>query len=192
MDEQENMQKVTAKIILEIMGAPKEHIEKTLKDYVEKIKEDKQIKITKEDFAPAEKQKKLFSAFVELDIEFISLRKLIDFCFDAMPSSVEIISPESISMESQDFSSMLNDLQASLHDNDMVVKTLRAKNKILDNNAKKILRNFITFLIEKEPKDIDFISNKLGIKTEQIKLFLDEMIREGKLEKKDGGYSKVD
>lgn len=192
MAEQESTQKVNAKIILEIMGAPKEHIEKTLKEYVEKLKEDKQIKITKEYLAPAEKQKKLFTTFAELDMEFVSLQKLVEFCFDSMPSSVEIMGPEELRMESREFSNMLNDMQAKLHDNDMVVKTLRAKNTILDNNAKKILRNFIMYMIGKEAKDIDFISKNLGIKPGQIKLFLDEMVKEGKLEEKDGGYSKVD
>ena len=148
MAEQNQQGKVLARVILEIMGAPKEHVEATLKDYVENLKQDNTIKIVKEDMAPPEKQKTLFSVFSELEIWFDSPQRLIDFCFDSMPSSVEIIKPDEMSIDSKKLTDTLNDLQAKLHNNDMIVKTTNAKNKILDKNTKGIIRNFVFFMLE--------------------------------------------
>jgi inactivated superfamily I helicase len=77
------MTKITARVIIEMLGAPKEYIEKTLKDYIEKLKKDG-IKIIKETIEPAQKQNELFSTFVELDIEFDKMEDLLGFCFDSI------------------------------------------------------------------------------------------------------------
>lgn len=190
MEDKEDQQKVLAKVIIEMLGAPKEHIEKTLKDYVEKLKDDKDISIKKEEFAPAKQQEKLFSTFAELDIIFKDTGKLVDFCFDAMPSSVEIIEPEKLHLDSSHLTETLNDMQAKIHQNDMVVKTLKARNTVLDKNAKKILRNFVNSLIEEEPKSIESISSKMGITPEHLKPFIEELKKEGKIVEKEGRYAR--
>ncbi len=189
-NEQEGENRVLARVIIEMLGAPKVHIENALKEYVGEIGKSKELEIKKQEIAPATPQKELFSAFAELEISFKDPHALMNFCFDSMPSSVDIIEPENIKIESAPFTDMLNDLQARLHNNDMVIKTLRAKNQILDKNAKKILRNFIFLIIEKKPMKMDEISKKIGIKPEHMKLFLDELIKEGKLEEKEGMYGK--
>jgi predicted transcriptional regulator len=191
MAEENNEQNVLAKVIIEMLGAPKEHIEKTLKDYVEKLKDDKDIEIAKEEFAPAEEQNKLFSTFAELEIRFKNAQKLVDFCFDSMPSSVEIIEPESITINSAGLTETLNDIQAKLHNSDMVIKTLRAKNTILDKNAKKILRNFVSYMIEGKEKTIEELSSKMGISAQHLKPFLEELVKEGKIKEKEGRYGGI-
>ena len=132
------MAKIVARVIIEMLGAPKEYIEKTLTDYIAKLKKDG-IKIIKEEVEPAKKQNELFSTFVELDIEFEKLDDLMGFCFDSMPSSVEILEPEELKRTSTDLSNHLNDLQAKLHEVDMVVKTTRAQNAVLDKNAMNVV-----------------------------------------------------
>ena len=139
MSNEEEKGKVLARVIIEMLGAPKEHIETTLKDYVENLKQDDTLKIIKEDIAPAEQQKKLFSVFAELEIWFKDPQRLIDFCFDSMPSSVDIIKPEKLTFNTKALTDTLNDLQAKLHDNDMIIKTTKAKNKILEKNTKAII-----------------------------------------------------
>ena len=191
MAEENNQQKILVRVIIEMLGAPKEHIEKTLKDYVEKLKDDKEFEIVKEEFAPAKEQDKLFSAFAELDIRFNSTQKLVDFCFDSMPSSVEIIEPENITLESTRLTETLNDIQAKLHNSDMVIKTLRARNTVLDANAKKILRNFVNALLSEEGKTIDQLSGKIGVHPDQLQPFLKELVKEGKLQEKEGRYEGI-
>ena len=103
------MGEIHVRTILEMMGAPKEYIEKTLKDYIEKLKKD--LNIVKEDYEEAKEQGKMFSAFCELEIKFKDILELLDFCFEALPSSIEILSPENLSYKSNDFTDFLNDLQ---------------------------------------------------------------------------------
>lgn len=190
-NENEKQVKVTARVIIEILGAPKEHIEKTLREYIDSLKKDEKLEILKEDFAPAEEQDKLFSAFAELDIRFAHANKLIDFCFDSMPSSVEILEPEKIELDSARLATTLNDMQSKLHHSDMVIKTLKAKGTLLDKNAKSVLTNFIYFLVKEESKDMEYLSKNLGITSKQLKPFLDDLIKKGKLSEKEDRYERV-
>ncbi|MBW2994098.1 hypothetical protein KY315_01605 [Candidatus Woesearchaeota archaeon] len=182
------MTKILAKIIIEMMGAPKEYIEKTLKDYLEKLKKDG-IKIKTEVIEDAQKQGELFSTFAELDIEFDKLEDLFGFCFDSMPSSIEIIEPEELHLTSEDFSNYLNDLQAKLHEVDMVVKTTRAQNAILDKNAMNVFKNFISYLC-KDGMTLEEMSKIVGIEGKNLQKFVDILIKEDKIKKEGDKYLK--
>lgn len=188
--ESEEQGNILVRAIIEMLGAPKEHIEKTLKDYIENLRASKEFSIVKGELAPAKEQGKLFSAFAELDIRFRTAQQIVDFCFDSMPSSVEILEPSELKLDSGTLSDTLNDLQAKIHRNDMIVKTLKAKGSLVDKNAKSLLRNFVFFLINDEPKTLEYISENIGIKVEQIKPFLKELIKEGKVVEKEGRYGR--
>ena len=134
---------VTAMIILEVVGSPKEHVEDTIKLIIDKVKDDKNWRLLKEKTFKADELKDMqnfWSAFAELEICFENLNKLMFFCFDYMPSSIEILEPESFKTEALDLADFLNDLLARLHKYDMVVKNLRAQlillNKKLEENKK--------------------------------------------------------
>jgi predicted transcriptional regulator len=177
---------IHARVILEMLGGPKEYIEKTLKDYIQKLKKD--LQIIKEDYEEAKEQGKMFSTFVELEIKFKDTLQLLDFCFEALPSSVEILSPEEITFKSNDLTDFFNDLQSRLHEADMVVKSVRAQNKILDRNATAVLQNFIKYIVKK-PKTAEEISPIIGMEPKNIKAFADELLKKGVIKEKDGKYS---
>lgn len=177
---------IHARTILEMLGAPKDYIEKTLKDYVQKLKKD--LTIVKEDYEEATPQEKLFSTFVELEIKFKDMGQLFDFCFEALPSSIEILHPEQVSYSSNEWSNFLNDLQARLHEADMVVKSVRAQNKVLDKNATAILQNLIKHTV-KEPKTAEELSEISGLEPKNIKAFADELVKKGVIQEKDGRYT---
>jgi len=135
-------QKVLAGIILEIVGAPKEHVDNTLKTVLDKIKDEKGIKIINQEIGSAENMelgevKNLYSAFVELEIEFSNVMRLLNFCFDFMPSSVEILEPENLNLDVGKLSSFLNDLLAQLHRYDMALKNVNAKTILLQRELDK-------------------------------------------------------
>lgn len=169
-----------------MMGAPKEYIEKTLTDYLEKLKKDG-IKIKQEIVEKATKQGELFSTFAELDIEFDKMEDLFGFCFDSMPSSVEILEPEELVITASDFSNYLNDLQAKLHEVDMVVKTTRAQNAVLDKNAMNVFKNFIKHL-SKEGMTIEEMSKIVGIEPKNLQKFVDILVKEDKIKKEGDKY----
>jgi len=171
---------VLVKTFIEMAGTPKEHIEKTLKDFVENLKEEKEYKVLKEEYHKATKEEKYFTAFVELTLLFENVNQLLSFCFDAMPSSVDIIEPVEIKLPSADFAGLMNDLQGRLHDSDLLVKSVRAQNQVLDKNAMNVLRNFIHHLLKEGPKNLDELSVPMGVKPKQLEPFVKKIVADGR------------
>src|SRR3989338_7804882 len=109
--------KIVFRAVVELFGKPQEYIEETMKQYVEKHKQDKHYKVLKVEFAEIKKQEKeeLWATFAELEVATTDLIKLTDFCLDYMPSIIEIIEPESLTISGGEFSLFLNDFQSTLH-----------------------------------------------------------------------------
>ena len=157
MSEDKKSDHLRCRIIIEMLGKPKEHISKTLRDYIQKIKEDENLLVLNEKFAEPEKKENLWSTFVELEMVVKGIPNLIGFCFDYMPSSIEILKPEEFTLKNRDISNFMNDLQAKLHNIDMITKKLRVENEFLKRNMKKSFENSITLLLklkEMDTKDI--------------------------------------
>jgi hypothetical protein len=190
-DEKIEQGKILCRFIIEMLGAPKEHIEKTMKGYVAKLKEDKELEIIKEDYADVKPQDKMFSTFVELEVWVKDIYKVVEFCFDALPSSVEIIEPESIKLESRELAGLLNDLQAKLHKMDLAIKSLKGTNIILDKNANNLLRNIILLSLKENTKKITEISKDVGIIDKHLQPFIDKMVEEGNLKKEGDKYRRI-
>lgn len=77
-----------AAVIFEVVGKPKEHVEKTVKQYVEKIKKESDIKILNEAYDEANEVKDdFFSAPAELEILVENVEKLTWLCVNFNSSS---------------------------------------------------------------------------------------------------------
>jgi len=127
------MDKIRARLIIEIAGFPKEHVEKTLTLLKSKFCENKkEVKIEYSQIAPPKKiSEKMWSGFVEFEILIPNLAMLIEIIFDYYPSSVEIIEPEEITENITALNGVLNDLSARLHKYDALIKALKAKIALL-------------------------------------------------------------
>ena len=125
------MEKIHTKIVIEILGMPKEHVEEAIKKVIENLKKEEGVKLLKEVTYKAEKIKEMWSTFSELDIEVEDVTKLVGICFDYMPSSVEIIEPLKMNIETTTISDLLNDLLARLHKTDMLLRNAIAENQLL-------------------------------------------------------------
>lgn len=189
VEEEEEGQKITCKTIIEILGAPKEHVEETLKKYLDLMRKSKDLKIVDEYASKAEKKDKFFSAFAELEIVFKNPSKIIEFCFDYMPSSLEIIEPEELKFKSREISNLLNDLQAKLHKLDMMVKNFKAENTLLSKNANAILRNNVLLVLKEGDKTLKEIAKKIGLPEDNAKNFLEEVIKQKFIKKKGDKYT---
>ena len=181
-------EKIEIRAIIEMLGAPKEHIEATIKEYVANLKKEGQ-KINSETYAEAEQKDQFFSTFAEIELECENMDEVLAFCFDHMPSSVEILSPEKLNFEANVLTGFLNDLQAKIHQVDAVLKDTSAKQQLLDNNALNILHNFIHHLVKEGDKTAEEISKKVGIGTKEIKSFMKIMIKKGLLKENGDKYS---
>lgn len=179
---------VRARVIVEMLGTPKAHVEHTLKNYVEALPEKAKVQVLAADYAEAEERDKLFMVFVELDLRFKNALHLLDFCFESMPSSVEILEPEMLTLDAASFAGILNDLQARLHTVDMSMKQLSAQTSVVDRNAMNVLHNFIKFIIQEGGKTSEQIAPIVGLKKEQLDAFLARMVEDGRIVRKGDVY----
>ena len=180
---------IRCRAILEVLGKPKEHVEKTIKTLVEKIKENPEISVLNEEYAEIKPQEKtMFSTFVELELVVKGITELTGFCFDFMPSSLEIEKPDQFTLKNRDISNILNDLQSKLHSVDMVAKTLKAERDFLKRNLNTMLTNTITILIKLDKNTLEDLSKFSGINPEEMEKHLERLIKEGKIKKEEDIY----
>jgi hypothetical protein len=169
--------------IVEMMGKPKEHLEKTLKEYVQNLKKDKKIIFLEEEYAEPEpvENSSLFTIFVELEVLMKDAKRIMDFCFDFMPSSVEIIEPTTLHIKNEDLNSLFNDLQARLHKLDMITKTANQKNKILSKNGAILVFNSILLALKQGPATLKELSELTKVPVSELEKFLEKMLNDKKL-----------
>jgi hypothetical protein len=122
------------RLIVEVAGFPKEHIENTIVLLGKKFAEGLQsVKVTKRMVREPQqiKDSVIWSGFIEFHCDVEDLATLMGLMFDYMPSSVEILDPETVTESLQNLNDILNDLAARLHQYDATVKQLRAETRIL-------------------------------------------------------------
>ncbi len=174
---------ILARIIIEMLGAPQDYIEKTMQTYVDKLKKTRTV--LKAEIAPAQPKDTVFSTYTELEMRFTDLPGLLDFCFESMPSSVEVVEPREFSIKLDRLNAFLNDLQSRLHEADAIIKTERTRQQILDMNTMNVFRRFLLHIIEQGPKTASEISHYVGVHPRELTPFLDKLVEEKKM-KKDG------
>ena len=134
------MDNINIKAIIEVAGFPKEHIEETMVKVADKIKKDFTVNKAEifETVALKDKMEGFWSTFCEVDLSFKDINNLIIFCFEYMPSSIEIISPDELKFNNLEIGNVLNDLLARLHHYDMLVKNLTASNEIMKKKVNEV------------------------------------------------------
>ena len=179
------------RIIIEVVGKPKEYVEESLKLHLDKIKSDKTYLIAKETIEPAEKQENYFSTFAEIELLVKKSSDIIALCFDYMPSSVEILAPERMIIKNNEFAGFLNDLQARLHALNTGIIQLKDHNKLYIKNTAVLLRNFIVVLLSSRQLTIEEMQPYLGVAKENIEKVLAVLIKEGKVKKQGKKYTVI-
>lgn len=175
-------------IIFEVVGKPKEHVEKTIKVYIENIKKEEDLHILKEEYEPAEDAgEELFSTIAELEMLVSSFEKLTWLCINFSPASVEILEPAKLTIEQKEITHWLNDLLSKLHEIGMVQKTVRSQVDGLIRNFNAMTRNAI-LLVLKEPATMETISKKIGMPADHAEKFIDALIKEKRIKKDKNTY----
>lgn len=123
------MVEITAKLIIEVAGFPKEHVEKVMNQIVDNIKKEK--KVFNDRIHDVKEVKEMWSGFIDIEVKFDNLNDFTDFCFTYMPSSIDIVEPEKFNLMSNEMSNLYNDLMGNLHKYDMLLKNFKATNTIL-------------------------------------------------------------
>jgi hypothetical protein len=179
---------VLAQVAFEIIGDPKEHVVKTLKEYLDKIKASPQITILDEDIGePAEIEGGLWSTYADTEILFDKLDRLIWLSVNFMPASIEITAPEKFMLSDKDMTLWLNDLISRLHEIAMSVRQTTTTDNMLVMSMNALIQNSMLLATENyhKPKQI---AERIGIAEEQLKPFFEALVKNGKLEKKREEY----
>jgi len=182
---------VQSVVIIELVGKPKEHVEGAIKLYLEKIENNSEIEVLKKDISEIKEMKEakgFFGSFIELEILIKDFPTLAGFCFDYMPSSIEIIAPKEFKIKESELSTFFNDLQGKLHSLDAFAKRLNQENDFIKNNLTGLMRNFVSLLLMKTSLDAEQLSKYTGYKKEELEKFLEIMVKESRLKKEDGKY----
>ena len=180
---------ILCRVIFEMAGNPKEHVEKTLREYIKIVKEDPDYIFTNEYYAQAEENDGIWSTFYESEIIIASLEKLNVLCFNLSPASVEIIQPDSITLTDKKLTHVYNDVISKIHEIGANLKNVNSENELLKINLNMAIKNCIVLALN-EPKTSKEISEKTGIDTEHLNTFLETMLKDKSLVKDGEKYHK--
>jgi hypothetical protein len=179
---------VLAQVAFEVIGSPKEHVENSIKSYLNNIKNDSEIKVISEEFGEAEQvEGGLWSTFVDAEMLFDNLDKLNWLCINFMPANIEIIAPEELRFSDKDLTNWFNDLLSKLHQIAITVRQTESQDVAVAKSMNALIQNAIILAAEHYHKPEE-IGKKIGIDEKQIKPFFEALVKNGKLEKKGNGY----
>lgn len=153
--------KISVILTIEVIGRPKEHLIETLEDIIKKISEERGVTILKKKIRePIEiKDKKdLYTSFTELELEVQEVIVLQSLLFKYMPSHVEILSPEKMTLTNSDLNFLFNDLVMKLHRYDEVARILQIEKVVLEQKLKSILEQLQPKITARE--DLEALDKK--------------------------------
>lgn len=183
---------LTARTIIEILGKPQGHVEETMHQVVENVRTHDGMELLKEHIAEPKQVEGLWSVFAELEVLFKSFEDLAGFCFDFMPSSIEILEPENLPLRNNDISALLNDLLAGLHNLDMATKNTKVQATILKQNNDALLKNLVLVALHYNTYALKELAGVVGVKELQLAPYLTRYMDEGLIEQnKKGQYCLV-
>lgn len=183
---------IQGRIIVEMMGKPADYVQKLLEDYMKVLKEDDRFIVESMEFEkPSKDDDGMYSTFCETVLWAKKIENLVELCIDYMPSSVEILSPETLRLASSRFSAFLNDMQAKLHQLDMVAKTLDKQNQNLRNNASQLVKNIVMVILRDGAHSIQEVAKLSGIKKDDLPAVLKPLEKKGIIKREGDQILKV-
>jgi hypothetical protein len=176
--------------MFEIIGNPKEHVEKSMKLLLETIKQNKEILITKEEYGkPEETSDGLWGTFCEAEMLVKDRNTIGWIAFNYVPASMEIIAPEKITFKDKEMTDFIGDLLAQLHETNQKQISLNSVNHVMLKNINALMRNAILIAINNNTNSAAEIGKIVGVPGKDIEPVLEAMIKEGRIEKKGSKYT---
>ena len=178
---------ILARVVIEVLGAPKEYVEKAVQIVVDKVHSIKDAEVVSESTFEAEEKGKLFSTFSEIEMWFKNMDQILKFLFEFTPSSIEIMQPTTVNLKANMLSGICNDFLLKMHDLGMKLKDTAAKVKLLQGNADALVRNLLKLTLS-EPRKLEDVAKLTGIPEENAAAILDNFQKAGVVEKKGDEY----
>lgn len=176
-------------VIFELAGKPKEHIEETLKAYMENIKRDERVALLAEEYADTEEHEDgMFSTFCETEMLVVNAEVLTWLAINFSPASIEILEPQELRLSSGDLTSWYNDLLSKLHEVSNVLREERSINGHLTESLNALIKNAVKLALRIEDRDAAGIEEYVGIPAKQLEPFLKHLVEKKEIEESDGTY----
>jgi hypothetical protein len=118
---------IHANLVIELLGKPVEHLKEAIQTHVTKLGSEKGIKIlnkTYHDPVLAEDSKTMYTTFAEIELEFASIENYLGVIFAYLPSHIEILNPEKLTLSNIDLSDIGTQVLQRIHGYDAVVKNI--------------------------------------------------------------------
>ncbi len=144
-------------MIVEMAGRPAEHVKESLTKHVgvldklsditvhkTTVSDAKEVELPKD----ASKTEQMFTCFAEVDLETENFSRMTQVMFDFMPSSVEVIEPSKVLLDSGEATELLNNLSGRLHRYDEVARVSQFKTHQLESQLKSVQES----MLEKDSK----------------------------------------
>ncbi|MFH1212270.1 MAG: hypothetical protein V1659_05085 [Candidatus Woesearchaeota archaeon] len=179
--------------MFELLGSPKEHVEKVIKGYIEEIRKNKEfIIITKEEYGDTvEKEGGLWSVFAECEMIIKNLDTITWLCINFMPASIEIIEPTKFNIDARELVNWTNDLLSKLHEVGASTRQSTSERDMLLKNINALLRNFILSSLRSGPLAAEDISKYIGVPAKELLPLFDAMVKEKSIKKQGEKYSRA-
>ncbi len=174
-----------------MIGSPKEHIDNTIKLFLDDIAQDESIILLRQDLEetiPLEGN--MFSAAAECDYLIQGIEKLTWLAFNFMPASIEITAPKELTFRDKDFTNWLGDLLSKLHEVNTIHTGLKNEHAAMVKNINALVRNNILLALGKDSLTAAEISKRIGMSTKNVLPFLEALIKEQKIVHKNNKYSR--
>lgn len=135
------MSAIKAKLIVEIMGRPPEHIKEALNTLIVRMGAEKGVSLIDKKYhepKPIEESKDLFIAFADVEAEFETLESFFSTIMGYMPSHAEIYEPEKFKLDANNLNELGNFILSKLHRYDEIAKRALTERNILFEQLNKL------------------------------------------------------
>lgn len=133
-------EKIITRFIIEIGGKPVENVDKALKLVLDKLnnKENK-FKLIDSHIGNSELDEKttLYYGFIEAEVKFKEVNDIFNFILDYTPTSVEVLEPEHIEINSSGLTDLLNNVSNMSLSFQQKIRELSAQVHFLNEKLKK-------------------------------------------------------
>jgi len=144
MNSAEETKGIRAMLILEIVGRPKEHLIASLEKIIKEMDNEKDINVvSKKINEPVlmKDQKDFYTSFAEVEVEAEKILNFMILIFRYMPAHVEILYPEIIALQNNDWNDILSELVRRLHGYDEIARVVHTEKVILEKKLRDLLES---------------------------------------------------
>lgn len=122
---------IRAIMIVEVAGKPANFVLDGLKTHVSRLDQVQDLQVLSKNYSEPKKieNQEAWTCFSEIEIQIPNLQRLLDLVFDFMPSSIEIVDPAEIKLDSLEATNFVNNLAGRLHRYDELAKMAQFKIK---------------------------------------------------------------